>query len=63
LIFECVNPRACICCLRVRSPISLRSPHMPLTKEGGHSKRISKRERHVCLLGLDPFLSKATGSV
>jgi hypothetical protein len=36
LIFKRVNLKACICCLRVKSPISLRSPHRPFTKGGGH---------------------------
>jgi hypothetical protein len=57
-----VNPRAFICCLRMRSPISLRSPHRPLTKGGGRPKRISKGERPVHLSGLDLILSKANGS-
>jgi hypothetical protein len=62
LIFKRVNPRAFICCLRLRSsPVSLRSPLRPLTK-GGSSKRILKGERPVHLVGLDLILSKAVGA-
>jgi hypothetical protein len=61
-IFEKVNPRASICCLRVRSPFSLRSLHRPLTKGVDIQKRISKGERPICLVGLDLILSKAIGS-
>jgi hypothetical protein len=62
LIFLRVNPRTCICCLRVRSPVFLRSSHRALTKGGGYSKRISKGERSVHLVGPDLILSKVMGS-
>jgi hypothetical protein len=42
--------RTCICCLRVRSPVFLRSPHKPLTKGGGCPKIILNRERHIHLV-------------
>jgi hypothetical protein len=59
LTFKSINPRAYICSLRVRSPISSRLPRRPLTKGDGHPKRISKGERPVCLVELDLTLSKA----
>jgi hypothetical protein len=57
-----VNPTAWICCIRLRSPIALRSPHRSLTKGGGCPKRISKVERPICLVGIDLILNKAMGS-
>jgi hypothetical protein len=61
-VIERVNPRACICCLRVRSLLPLRSPCRPLTKGGGHPKRISKRVRPIHLVGLDLILRKPMGA-
>jgi hypothetical protein len=61
LIFERVIPRNCICYLRVKSPVSLRSPWRPLTKWGGHKKRISKWEKPIFLMWLDLILIKAMG--
>jgi hypothetical protein len=62
LIFESVKERACIYCLRVRSPIFLRSPCRLLTKGGACQKSISKGKRPICLVGLDLLLSKFMGS-
>jgi hypothetical protein len=62
LIFKKVNLRACICCVRVRSPISLRTPHRALTKWDECLNGISKGEKPIHLVGIDLILIKDMGS-
>jgi hypothetical protein len=58
LIFERVDPKACIHFLKVKSLISLRSPYILL----GHPYKTSKGESPILFMRLDLILNNAIGS-